>query len=136
MCICVVLPSPLDWASSCQHNVNKADSMCSADCGQEAHAPTWTSITFSEFMKPILNRFWQAFFKSKLMTSTLRIWCDYATRGPIKHLKMAKTNTKIADVSSFGHFNGPYRHLRDSMTSCSWRWGPKLQFRRCKIKIG
>ena len=39
-CICVVLPSPLDRASSCQHNVNKADCMISVDWGQKAHAPT------------------------------------------------------------------------------------------------
>ena len=40
----------------------------------------------------------------KLMTGSTRIWSNFATRGPVKYLKMAKTGPKIADVGNFGMF--------------------------------
>ena len=40
---------------------------------------------------------------SKLLTCSTRIWSNFATRGPIKHLKMGKRVQKLPMLVIFGH---------------------------------
>ena len=40
---------------------------------------------------------------SKLMTCSTRIWSNFATRGPIRHLKMAKCVWKSPMLALLGH---------------------------------
>ena len=59
----------------------------------------------------LFDHFWSQFLtdfdiiplKAKLMTST-RIWNDFGTRGPTRHLKMVKTCSKIPDIDTFMPF--------------------------------
>ena len=77
--------------------------------------------------------------KSKLRTSSTRIWSHFATRGPTRHLNTAKTCPKIADVGNFRtrfcHIWVFYRPPSGKMTSYSCRGGPKLWFAWSYIKI-
>ena len=70
------------------------------------------------------------------MTSSTRIWSNITTRGPIRHLKMAKTCRKLLTLAHFCDFKAPYRLLSGRMTPYSCRGGPKLRFAWSYIKIG
>ena len=74
--------------------------------------------------------------KSKLMTSSTRIWSNIATRGPIRHLQMAKTCQKLLMSAHFCHVKTSYRLSSCNITSYSCRGGHKLQFAWSYIKIG
>ena len=58
------------------------------------------SITLYSFLNLILVWFWC--LSSKLMISSTRIWSNFATRGPIRHLKMAKCVQKLASSAILG----------------------------------
>ena len=74
--------------------------------------------------------------KLKLMTSSTRMWSNITTRGPIRHLKMAKTCQKLPMLAHFCHFKAPYRFPSGNITSYSCRGGHKLWFAWSYIKIG
>ena len=88
-------------------------------------------------------RFWRQFSydfdvwpcKSKLMTSSTRMWSNITTRG-YKAPKNSKNVPKIANVGTFLQFKAPYRLPSGNITSYSCRGGHKLRFAWSYIKIG
>ena len=44
---------------------------------------------------------------SKLRTCSTRIWSNFATRGPIRHLKMAKRVWKLLTSANLGALEAP-----------------------------
>ena len=61
---------------------------------------------FAHFWKQFLSDFDVTPLKSELMASSSRIRSYFATRGPTRHLKMAKICPKIANVSILLPFLG------------------------------
>ena len=90
------------------------------------------SITFPSFLKLILVWFWcfSTHFKAyDLLYKNLK---NFATRGPIRHLKMAKCvqkSVKSAILRALETFSG-------NLSSDSCRAGHKLQNEYSNIKIG
>ena len=87
---------------------------------------------FANFWRQFLSDFDVRPCKSKLMTSSSRIWKNFVTRGPISYLKTAKT----CQNRRFGTFLVPYRPPSGNFCSDSCRGGPKLQNEYSNIKIG
>ena len=108
------------------------------------HLKFWYLVTFRRYehlkFASHFAYFWRQFLsdfdvrpcKSKLMTSSTRIWKNCVTMGPIRYLKMAK----CAKICCFGMFLVPYRPPSGKILSYSCRGGHKLQNEWCYINIG
>ena len=71
----------------------------------------------------------------KLRTSSTR-WSSFCDdQMPVTGLIMVKNAMKIADISIFGHYLAPYRHLIITKPSPSCRGGSKLRNEWSNIKI-
>ena len=53
------------------------------------------------------------------MTCSTRIWSNFATKGPIMHLKMAKTCPEVANVCNFWTHFAIFGYLRGLLVTMS-----------------
>ena len=102
-------------------------------CASKFH---WTASHLAHFWSQFLTNFDVTPLKLKLRTSSTRIWKNFATRGPVRHLQMPKMCQKLQTLAHFCDFKASYRPPSGKVILCSCRGGPKLQFAWSYIKIG